>query len=127
MDKVLKKVVGEPWDDIPFDMNIESFIQIFTEIPNGVSVVIKDDLDTLASSLFDRSYFAKKGDWLEDFGLDEFNARLKVKLAEFGFQVHMAFAPAFHDGPDKPQTGFQCDFKDLKMIKDPEMHDVMAV
>lgn len=133
IDFVLQRTIGEPWHDMPFEINVGWYVDLYREREIAREVVTQGDLDIIAKYLFRRSYFEKPGDWATKYTLAEFNAALSQRLKEHGFTCDVVYhlAPAAKEDSeayqDKTTIRYVAEYRDLTLISDSSLHEVMAI
>lgn len=131
IDYVLQHTVGEPWDEMPFEMNMGWFVDLYREREIAREVVTQADLDIIAKYLFKRSYFEKTGDWATRYTLEDFNKALQVRMREYKFPCdviyHRLSMTDDIDHLDKTTIKYSAEYRDLTLVSDTDLHEVMAI
>jgi hypothetical protein len=134
IDWVLQRTIGEPWDEIPFAINVGWYANLYKEREIAREVVTQGDLDIIAKHLFRRSYFEKTGEWATKHTLAEFNAALAKRMREYDFDCDIVYhrLPISGEGEtddhlDKSTIKYRAEYRDLTIISDSALHEVMAI
>jgi hypothetical protein len=132
IDTILKRTIGEPWDTMPFPINMKSWIDIYIEYPTSRTLLSQDDMNSIAVYLFRRPYFKPITTWVDRHTMEEFNERLDEQLKAYGFNCSLTYRriELHNNNPNivgDVEYKYEVVYRDLKVISDAELHNILDV